>query len=138
MKTGSAVKVAILLGAVVGGASEEDQKVLSEFADYFGVAYQIRDDVNEYKDRTYTTELKDFPYLLSLLKENILASGNGIQVSLHHDKQYMLKLLEERNIVEKAEAKLTDHLQLVYHTLDRLENLRLKLSLYGLTGKIFS
>jgi geranylgeranyl pyrophosphate synthase len=136
-KTGSAVKVAVLLGAVLGGAEEKEQEILVDFADQFGIAYQIQDDLNEYKNRTDETSSGDFPMIVSLLKEQVKIAGNGISPEHLQDKKYLLQLIEEKQVVPLAEKYLTDYVQKIYQTLDKLGNMRLKLGLYGLTGKIF-
>lgn len=136
-KTGSAVKVAIQLGAVLGGASDDEQKVLSDFADYFGIAYQIRDDLNEFKNRSENTSPKDFPLLVSMLKKQIKNDGNGVSPEQLQNRTYMLQLIEEKQIEKQAEVLLEEYVQQIYTTLDKLVNMRLKLGLYGLTGKVF-
>ncbi len=136
-KTGSAVKVAVLLGAVLGGAEEKEQEILVDFADQFGIAYQIQDDLNEYKNRTDETSSGDFPMIVSLLKEQVKIAGNGISPEHLQDKKYLLQLIEKKQVVPLAEKYLTDYVQKIYQTLDKLGNMRLKLGLYGLTGKIF-
>ena len=136
-KTGSAVKVAVQLGAVLGGANENEQKILSDFADNFGIAYQIRDDFNEFKNRTEKTSVKDFPVLVSMLKEQIRKDGNGVSPDYLQNKTYLLQLIDEKRIEKQAEKLLDEYVQHIYATLDKLENMRLKLGLYGLTGKVF-
>ena len=136
-KTGSAVKVAVQLGAVLGGANESEQKILSDFADNFGIAYQIRDDFNEYKNRTEKTSVKDFPVLVSMLKEQIRKDGNGVSPEYLQNKTYLLQLIDEKKIEKQAERLLDEYVQHIYATLDKLENMRLKLALYGLAGKVF-
>jgi len=136
-KTGSAVKVAVLLGAVLGGADETEQKILSDFADYFGIAYQMRDDLDEFKNRNEDTSVKDYPMILSVLKKQIQQGGNGVSVEQLQDKEYLLKLIEEKQTEPKAEQFLDEYVQRIYSTLDQLQNMRLKLGLYSLTGKVF-
>lgn len=136
-KTGSAVKVAIQLGAVIGGANENEQKIVSDFADYFGIAYQIRDDLNEFKNRDENTSVKDFPLLASMLKKQVQKDGNGVSPEQLQNKNYLLQLIEEKQIGKQAEKLLEEYVQQIYTALDQLENTRLKLGLYGLTGKVF-
>lgn len=45
LKTGSLFMLAVTYGAVLGGATAKEQKILKEFAKAFGMAYQIRDDI---------------------------------------------------------------------------------------------
>ena len=44
-KTGALIKAAILAGAVLGGASEDDIRKLDEFGEKLGLAFQIKDDI---------------------------------------------------------------------------------------------
>lgn len=45
LKTGRLFRAALRIGALVGGASSADLAALDEFAHYFGLAFQIQDDV---------------------------------------------------------------------------------------------
>ncbi|MDX9880956.1 MAG: polyprenyl synthetase family protein [Prolixibacteraceae bacterium] len=136
-KTGSAVKVAVLLGAVLGGADEREQEILSGFADLFGIAYQIHDDLNEYKNRDGNISVNNFPLMLSLLKEQIDQGRNDVLPEKLQDENYLLQLIAEKQTARQAEDLLDRYVQQVYRLLDRLENIRLRLALYGLTGKVF-
>ena len=44
-KTGELIKVAIICGAILGNASEEDLSDLKEYGDKLGLAFQIKDDI---------------------------------------------------------------------------------------------
>jgi len=44
-KTGALIKAAIICGALLGGASEEDVKTLTAFGEKLGLAFQIKDDL---------------------------------------------------------------------------------------------
>ncbi len=44
-KTGALFKASVRIGALIGGASETELKNLTEFAEKFGVAFQITDDI---------------------------------------------------------------------------------------------
>ncbi|SFF76423.1 Geranylgeranyl pyrophosphate synthase [Sunxiuqinia elliptica] len=130
-KTGEAVKVALLLGAINGGASQEDQKTLRQFADWFGIAYQIRDDLNEFRDANQQEHLHHFPFLMALLRENHPEYASNGKPEIVH------QLLINKEVDKHAEAFLELYVNKCYHELDRLQNLKLRLSLYGVMGKIF-
>ncbi|WP_066873051.1 polyprenyl synthetase family protein [Clostridium mediterraneense] len=53
-KTGELIKVSILAGATIAGASDKDLEKLSEFGDKLGLVFQIKDDI---LDVTQTTEI---------------------------------------------------------------------------------
>lgn len=136
-KTGSAVKVAVLLGAIVGGAEENELEILEQFSDYFGIAYQLRDDLNEFKEQNPQAGNNDYPFIISLLKDQINKAGNGVDLSQIQNKEFLLNLIEEKKTITAAEAYLEEYVQKIYQMLDGLTNIRLKLALYGITGKIF-
>ncbi len=138
LKTGEAVKVALLTGAIAGKASRSERDTLGRFAELFGVAYQIRDDMQEYKEKIKTDDLFDFPFLLVLL-----------QKEMHHDNFSFLQILEKNDvelfriycskytIEKKADEYLHDYLADCYNELDNLYNQKLRLGLYGIMGKVF-
>lgn len=44
-KTGALIRAACVLGVIAGGGSEQQLEAASKFADYLGLAFQIRDDM---------------------------------------------------------------------------------------------
>lgn len=138
-KTGSAIGVALLLGAVAGHAPACDLDILRTFSDYFGMAYQIKDDLDEYREQNEHTQIADYPLMLSLLAENAPELMNGdlrIAYSVN-DKIQVSEWINSRYIVQKADKLLQEYTSKAYNELDRLGNLRMKLSLYTVLGKIF-
>lgn len=53
-KTGALFKCSLLLGAIIGGASENKLNIMQVFGDKFGLAFQIKDDILDF---TSTTEI---------------------------------------------------------------------------------
>ena len=45
LKTGALIRAACVVGAILAGADEKTLKIVSEYADHLGVAFQIRDDI---------------------------------------------------------------------------------------------
>lgn len=136
LKTGAAVEVALLLGAIAGGAGKADLGALKEFARFFGIAYQVRDDLEEFQLATTPLSWHDFPFLVALLKEQL--NGNSPDLPLTSlGFEEIKELIFNENIGPKTAAIVTDHVEKAYASLDRLSNLPLKLSLYGVLGKIF-
>lgn len=134
-KTGSAIRVALLLGSVSGHAPECDLAILKTFSGYFGIAYQIKDDLDEFREAHEHTQPADYPLLLSLLAENpneklpdLYAENNGSLIR---------ELILEQGIDRYADILLQEYTNKAYRELDKLENLKMKLSLYTVLGKIF-
>lgn len=138
-KTGSAILVALLLGATAAGASENDLQILKKFSACFGMAYQIKDDLDEYRESNEHTQVADYPLMLSILSENASDLAiEDIQIAYsRNDKQQVAKWMETHQIVKMAEELLSEYTAKAYNQLDQLANLRLKLSLYTVLGKIF-
>ena len=138
-KTGSAIRVALLLGAVVANASDNDLQGLRKFADLFGIAYQIKDDLDEFTEAKEYSVPSDYPLLLSLLVQNtdgssveeiqkFYAEGNG---------PLLVELIRAKGIDQKARDLLQEYTNKAYQELDKLENLKMKLGLYNVLGKVF-
>jgi geranylgeranyl pyrophosphate synthase len=138
-KTGSAIRVALLLGAVAADAPECDRAILKTFSDYFGMAYQIKDDLNEFKENHENIHPGDYPLLISLLALDLdEASQSNLQlIYIAHDQDQIAALIREKEIDKQADALLEEYTSKAYRELDKLENLKMKLSLYMVLGKIF-
>ena len=138
-KTGSAICVALLLGAVAAAASETDLAILKTFSGYFGMAYQIKDDLDEYRESNEHTQVADYPLLLSLLAENAPepVNENLRRAYAENDKIKVSEWINSHQITEKADELLQEYTSKAYQELDRLGNLKMKLSLYTVLGKIF-
>ena len=138
-KTGSAIRVALLLGATAANASDRDLEILKSFSGYFGMAYQIKDDLDEFRESNEHTQVADYPLMLSLLAENVLdLPAEVLQIAYaENDKQQVEEWIEWYQIIGKAEDLLQKYTSKAYNELDQLGNLRMKLSLYAVLGKIF-
>ncbi|HET6557423.1 MAG TPA: polyprenyl synthetase family protein [Prolixibacteraceae bacterium] len=137
-KTGSAIRVALLLGAVAADVPNEDLEVLKTFSGFFGMAYQIKDDLDEFREAAEQTQPADYPLLLSLLVEDSGLSTDTIQLLYRENKrEEITQLILEKQVDKKAEELLREFTQKAYRELDKLENLKMKLSLYTVLGKIF-
>lgn len=138
-KTGEAVKVALLLGAIAGEAPESEIGVLSRFSDSFGIAYQIRDDLNEFEEKHAQEKINDFPFLMALLNENAVLGDPSDPI--WGEKNSHINIFREKvvklGLVAKAAEILQSHTDSCYSILDELRNVKLRLSLYGILGKIF-
>ena len=138
-KTGSAIRVALLLGAVAAAASEADLVILKTFSGYFGMAYQIKDDLDEYRESNEHTQVADYPLMLSLLAENAPELMNeDLRIAYaENDKIQVSEWINSNHIDQKADELLLEYITKAYNELDQLENLKMKLSLYTVLGKIF-
>lgn len=138
-KTGEAVKVALLMGAIAGHAAETEMEHLSRFSENFGIAYQIRDDLNEYREVNDKKQAFDFPFLLGLLRDDLVNEGANFSTLLEPQNFGSLQEQFVRHHTEqKAENYLQEYLNRCYHGLDLLQNVKLRIGLSALLGKIFT
>lgn len=137
-KTGEAVKVALLTGAIAGNAPENELQTLARFAENFGIAYQIRDDINELRENNDLKHAFDFPFLLALLNQSINGSSPSFsEIIASEDLGLLIKNFEKYETELTAGKYLSEFVQKCYTELDHLQNLKLRLSLYGVMGKVF-
>ena len=137
-KTGEGVKVALLMGAIAGKAPENEMEVLSRFSEWFGIAYQIRDDLNELREDNDLKHAFDFPFLLALLNRDMNGESPSFSEVLDPRNFDMLSgYFKQFTVEEKAEKYLAEYIEKCHSELNKLQNQKLRLSLYGLMGKIF-
>ncbi len=137
-KTGEAVKVALLMGGIAGNAPENDLKVLAQFSEWFGIAYQIRDDLNEFREENEQKHAFDFPFLLALLNQSINGESPSFsKILTSGDLRLLAENFKKFNTETVADKYLEEHVRKCYSELDKLQNLKLRLSLYGVMGKVF-
>ena len=129
-KTGEAIKVSLLLGAILGEADESELRILKEFSGLFGISYQIRDDLNEFREQNKNEKTADFPFLIALL------NGRTLEQTYNHVDEFRRQVIT--NGLDKEAERILDNFVLkCYAELDKLQNAKLRLSLYGVLGKIF-
>lgn len=137
-KTGEAVKVALLMGAIAGNAPENELEILGRFSEGFGIAYQIRDDLNEFHEENELKHAFDFPFLLTLLNQSLNGETPSFSAILKSgDLKILLENFKKYQTAETADSYLKDYIRKCYAELEKLQNLKLRLSLYGLMGKVF-
>ena len=119
-----------MLGAILGDAENSELEILEQFSDLFGISYQIRDDLNEFEEENDLEKIADFPFLVALANEKL----SDVSVS---DVADFRKLIVENELDKLAQAYLNEYTQKCYAELDKLFNSKLRLSLYGVLGKVF-
>ena len=95
-----------------------------------GISYQIRDDLNEFREQNAAEKIADFPFLIALL------NGQFSEQKMN-DVADFRKVVVENELDKKAQQTLDDYVVKCYTELDKLQNKKLRLSLYGILGKIF-
>ncbi len=118
-KTSPAFHVALSLGAALGGADAETQDVLRRYSDALGVAYQIRDDIEDLKTDAGVDAHADRPSL-------------PMALALERKKS-----VRDAGVEDRARAMLEAYKEEAIRTLPALQNASLKGLLRRVIGKIF-
>jgi geranylgeranyl pyrophosphate synthase len=120
-KTAPAFGVSLLLGAVAAGADRELLETLQSFSESLGIAYQIRDDLEEYK----AGEARDLRASLLLALANDAGSGAHAP-------------FEELMVVEKAAQLIEHYKNEAVRALNPLKSALLKSLLRRIAAKMLS
>ena len=129
-KTAPAFGVSLLLGAVAAEAGPEILDVLGQFSESLGIAYQIKDDLDEY----CSGEAKDLRASILLALANDWSSEAGLSATDSNLKH----IFDELMVVEKASQLLGHYKNEAVRALNSLESAPLKSLLCRLTSKILN
>jgi geranylgeranyl pyrophosphate synthase len=145
-KTSPAFQVALGIGAALGGADEQTQRVLREYSDAIGIAYQIRDDLDDFTemDRADADGFGAPSLLLGLAcdkakaagRERVMALWQGGRAGAPGAAEYAAALAELK-VEERARALLDAYKEQAVRTLPALQNASLKGLLRRVVGKVF-
>ena len=148
LKTAPAFEVALRIGALCAGveAHASTAKTLREFSEALGIAYQIRDDLEDFTAANQSGDLdRRRPNLLLALAyeqadpaqksqlEAWLKSGG----SSEDPQNFVLVRQLGNEVLDQARQHLDFHLQQAIHSLHSLENPSLKGLLRRIVGRIF-
>jgi len=138
-KTSAAFKVALLLGATVGGADKKTLSILDKFSHYIGIAYQIKDDLSDYFGKNGDIEIRGFSILLAILFEKLTDTDKQKLLSSFKDGQSLdiIAQIKINKIKEDTEELLKNYIGETKRSIEKLKNLSLKIALHELVGKIF-
>jgi geranylgeranyl pyrophosphate synthase len=145
-KTSPAFQVALGVGAALAGATAETQQILRDYSEALGIAYQIRDDLEDLSDRRETdTAGFNAPSLMLALacdkakasgRERVLAAWRAARAR-DPDRRAYRALLDELGVGERARALLEAYKEQAIRTLPSLQNASLKGLLRRVVGKVF-
>ncbi|MCF7849335.1 MAG: polyprenyl synthetase family protein [Kiritimatiellales bacterium] len=127
-KTAPAFGVSLLLGAIAAGCDEKLCDILSTFSESLGIAYQIRDDLEEYKSGE-AIDLRA-SLLLALANE---ASGSAVPSEV---TPHLRHLFDELMVVEKAQQLLEHYKNESIRALNPLQSAPLKSLLRRVASKM--
>ena len=146
-KTAPAFEVALKLGASYAGKLDEVADVLAKFSENMGIAYQIRDDMDDLGEDAGDNELEQMrpSVLLAVARERAKGDDKALLESLwsHEDLKDIAidkirKLAHEVEADEKCLLLLETYKEAAVRSLADLENANLKGLLRRVMGKIFN
>jgi geranylgeranyl pyrophosphate synthase len=138
-KSATAFKISLLLGAIAGGADKNSMSLLEQFSHNIGIAYQIKDDMEDYLNTIGEPDLNKQSIMYSLLIEACSPGDRVLFQDAYHngDINKILHLTEKYKIREKTEALLKKYITQTKECLQSFTNPGLKLPLNEIMGKIF-
>ena len=146
-KTAPAFEVALCLGALYGGANDEVHEVLGKYSESIGIAYQVRDDLEDFTGESDSHDLRDLrPSLLLAIAGKRAKKGDErdlIEALWRRTQTYddvadeVQRILRERGVVNKANELLNAYEEQAIRSLRFLHNATLKGLLRRVVGKIF-
>jgi geranylgeranyl diphosphate synthase type II len=143
-KTSPAFEVALSLGAICGGANDNVCRVLKKFSQTLGIAYQIRDDIEDFHEKSMNNDIKAMrPSLLAAMAMENKSNPIRPEFKLMWQPEFRTEIEEtirqtvrEFQLEEKA-WQLFDHYKSeAIESLRPLRNHHLKSLLYRVVFKV--
>ena len=143
-KTSPAFEVALTIGAICGGANEDICRILKKFSQSLGIAYQIRDDIEDFYEKGMDNDVKAMrPSLLVALAMENKNNPIRLEFNLMWQPEFRAEIEEtiretvrELQLEEKA-WQLFDHYKSeAVESLRPLRNHHLKSLLYRIVYKV--
>ena len=144
-KTSPAFDVALGVGAALGGATPETHAVLRDYSDALGIAYQIRDDLEDLAADVSSAEGFGAPSLLLGLacdktrgaeRERVMTLWQGARAN-PEDRVAFRALLTDLGIEATARGMLEGYKEQAIRSLPALQQASLKGLLRRVVGKVF-
>ena len=136
--------MALGIGAALAGAPQETQDVLRDYSDALGIAYQIRDDLEDLEAAADADGFGAPTLLLGLACDKARAAGRDRVMTLWRggrtnptDRDAFRALLGELDVERRARALLEAYKEQAVRTLPALQNASLKGLLRRVIGKVF-
>jgi len=139
-KASTAFKVALLLGAVAGGADPSSVKLLEKYSQNIGIAYQIMDDIDDFSDPDGRIDLNKPSVFISLLSERLSEADQVLFQAAYcsHDISIIKAFCDSYQVRKLAAEMMQKYLALTGKCLDEITNPGLKLALHEIIGKVFN
>lgn len=145
-KTSPAFEVALRLGAAYAGAHDELAETFARYSEALGIAYQIRDDLDDAKGETDDLSAMRPSLPLALVYERTKAKPEARAVverawrreATAEERERVAALMVEYGIRDRAETLLESYKEESVRSLAALDNASLKGLLRRVISKIFT
>ncbi len=144
-KTAPAFEVALRLGAIYSGQHEEHADVLQAYSEALGIAYQIRDDLDDLKAEDATSDVEGQRPSLPIAVAHERASGEDKEYlgqvwrrQATPDTKRIQELCNQTKADHRCQQLLETYKETAVRSLGELENPSLKSLLRRVVGKIFN
>lgn len=140
-KTSPAFDVALQLGAISSGAGEDICQVLNEFSESLGIAYQIKDDLDDFEE---ALRKNDPSHIRSSILFVLAAEGFDARKMKIFDEVWnaesfgieIFNIITELNIEDRARQLCEHYKNRAIRSLSPLQNSKLKTLLRKIISKI--
>jgi geranylgeranyl pyrophosphate synthase len=145
-KTAPAFEVALRFGAVYSGTDPSLNAVLHDYAEALGIAYQIRDDLNDFWDEVdnHQEEIMSPSLLLAIAYQQAIGEAKGLLEAIWRRpdttramSQKVKDIFAGLRVEATAQQMLEAYRQQAIRALRPLDNADLKALLRRVIGKIF-
>jgi geranylgeranyl diphosphate synthase type II len=138
-KTATAFKVSLMLGAIAAGADKDSLVYLENFSRSIGIAYQIKDDIEDFKNSNGDYEIHKPSVLVSLLLEKLEPQDRIIFHEAHINKNIktIQQLADTYDVEQSAAELLSVYIKESRNCLEHFQNTGLKMALHEILGNIF-
>ena len=144
-KTAAAFEVALRIGAVLGGGDSDTHDVLQKYSESLGIAYQIKDDLEDFKGEADSNDLEQVRLSLILAiahkraegahRDRITAAIRSGAASPVSDEIHAI--IGQYGVLDKAEDLLEAYKEEAIRSLRFLSSPTLKGLMRRIVGKIF-
>jgi geranylgeranyl pyrophosphate synthase len=141
-KTSPAFEVALKFGAVVGNADDKIMYILGQYSKVLGIAYQIKDDLEDFTEEGNSDGFNAFhPSLITAIlnekvPEKTLDFMNRIHGGDKNSGNEFRQWANDQNAIDEAQKMLEHYKQQALEVLVGLENVNVKVLLYRLANRI--
>ncbi|BBM86089.1 polyprenyl synthetase family protein [Candidatus Uabimicrobium amorphum] len=144
-KTAPAFETALRIGATYAGAEEEIHDVLEEYSESLGIAYQIRDDLNDIEGEADDIHSMRLSLILAIAHEKAVKDDKKLLADLWTKKipvaenwDNIQKIIEKNKAVKRATQLLESYKEQATRSIRYIENHTLKGLLRRVISKIFN